>query len=169
MKWLNAGVESAEINLGPQPTAFDWWNAQHQCIGQVYHRLHPSIVDDFADWTERVNKHREHLASSFLSWDDHREAWSRDTFGTNAVRGPDGPAKHLEKEIREFFNETDPEKRKMEVIDIIFLAFDMATRSGMDFHEITGKLHGKLRINQEREWPKSQNPNEPVEHIRNNQ
>lgn len=83
---------------------------------------------------------------------DQRE-WSKETFGPKEHRGPIGPLKHLEKEAKEAYEETDAEKRKEEIADCLFLVFDAAHRAGMTYAELTRVANEKLRKNKGRSWP----------------
>ena len=62
--------------------------------------------------------------------------WSRKTFGTPAERGPVGALKHLEKEAREAYLETDEDKRTEEIADCLILVFDVAQRHGLIYSEL---------------------------------
>lgn len=97
-------------------------------------------------------------------WNAQAE-WSRDTFGSEAVRGPVGPLKHLEKEAREAYEERDPDRRRMEIVDCQFLVFDAARRAGMTLEDLFGMAFKKLEINKARQWSRPSS-NEPVEHVR---
>lgn len=94
--------------------------------------------------------------------------WSQETFGPTEVRGPIGPLKHLEKEAKEAYEETDLEKRKEEIADCLFLTFDAAQRAGMNFNELSDMAFAKLDKNKKRPWPdwRTQDPNEAIEHDR---
>lgn len=168
LRWHSRDAISPYYNCGPQPTQAEWVNAQLCAHAAVYHKIAFRYVHDFYEWAEYQNTQDATCSMRFYDWNMRREAWSRDTFGLNKDRGPDGPIKHLAKETTEFLLETDPEKRKQEAADIIFLAFDAVARMGMSFAEIVEQLERKLSINRERDWPKNQNPNEAVEHVRTN-
>jgi hypothetical protein len=92
--------------------------------------------------------------------------WSQATFGLDSERGCIGPLKHLEKEAREAYTETDREKRHMEIVDCFFLTCDSARRDGMSFDDLLALAWKKLEINKARQWSKPTS-DEPVEHVRN--
>ena len=92
--------------------------------------------------------------------------WSQATFGSDQERGCIGPLKHLEKEAREAYTETDREKRHMEIVDCFFLTCDSARRDGMSFDDLLALAWKKLEINKARQWSKPTS-DEPVEHVRN--
>jgi len=94
--------------------------------------------------------------------------WSAETFGPRERRGPIGPLKHLEKESREAYSETDPEKRKEEIADCLFLVFDAAQRAGMSYSELTRVAMAKLAKNKTRTWPAwhGTEPDTAIEHDR---
>jgi hypothetical protein len=91
--------------------------------------------------------------------------WSEKTFGSRDVRGSTGPLKHLEKEAREAYMETDPQKRRVEIADCLFLVFDAARREGMSYDDLLATVMTKLEVNQSRTWPPA-SADEPVEHVR---
>lgn len=105
------------------------------------------------------------MDSQILDFWKKQAAWSRATFGEDHERGPIGPLKHLEKEAREAYEETDIEKQKMEIVDCLFLVFDAARRSGMGLDGLLHRAFVKLEINQNREWSRPTS-DEPVEHVR---
>lgn len=93
--------------------------------------------------------------------------WSNDTFGPPYLRGPEGPIKHLEKEIKEIKkNPTDIK----EYVDAFFLVLDAARRAGHQPRAFQQACWMKLAENQRRKWPnwKDAALNEPIEHIRGN-
>jgi hypothetical protein len=92
--------------------------------------------------------------------------WSNQTFGTERKRGPVGPLKHLEKEAREAYGESDKTKQQEEIIDCFFLVVDAARRAGLTPETFFYCAFWKLEKNKNREWQKPTTPNEAVEHIR---
>lgn len=104
-------------------------------------------------------------------WNEHAE-WSQATFGTDAERGPIGPAKHLKKEIDEVLEHLEskepigPGKLLEELADCLFLLFDTARRAGFTLAQLTGMAFWKLAKNKTRVWVRSVNPDEPTEHLR---
>lgn len=91
--------------------------------------------------------------------------WSKATFGERELRGPTGPLKHLEKEAKEAYEETDLDKQKIEIADCLFLVFDAAWRAGMTFGDLVDACEAKLEINKASKWPKPTSDG-PVEHDR---
>lgn len=88
--------------------------------------------------------------------------WSQDVFGSDAMRGPVGPLKHLRKEVEEAL--ADPSD-KMEYVDCFFLVIDAARRAGIGPTELLTLAEEKLAINRARKWAKPTS-DEPVEHER---
>lgn len=91
---------------------------------------------------------------------DQRE-WSADTFGPG--RRTLGLTAHIRKELAEI--EADPDDVR-EWIDVIIIAMDGYWRHGGKPEELAEMLEAKQRVNFERAWPKSDNEDEAVEHIR---
>lgn len=88
--------------------------------------------------------------------------WSQATFGKDEVRGPEGPLRHLAKEVQEAL--ADP-KNPEEYADLVFLAFDAARRAGVTYYGLLEAVFLKLKKNKTRQWgPPS--ATEPTEHIR---
>ena len=94
-------------------------------------------------------------------WDDQAE-WSQRTFGSDELRGPLGPLKHLEKEAKEAQEKPDD---LFEYADCLFLIFDAARRAGMTLTQLLSTCEQKLEINKQRKWSKPTDDN-PVEHVR---
>ena len=91
-----------------------------------------------------------------------QKSWSESIFGLDSKRGPEGPLKHLEKEVKEILeNPTD----LLEYVDAFFLIIDATRRAGFNYHEFMSAVEYKLAINKRRKWGKSSS-NDPVEHIR---
>lgn len=91
--------------------------------------------------------------------------WSDKTFGNKFYRGPIGPLKHLEKEVKEAIeNPTDP----MEYADCFLLILDAARRAGIKPMELMKYSKEKLEICKQRKYPElsMDNVNEPIEHLR---
>ena len=99
---------------------------------------------------------------------DRLADWSEETFGPRSHRGPVGPLEHLTKEADEARVESDPERRKEEIADCLFLVFDAAQRAGMSYAELGRVAHAKLRKNAARTWPdwRTADPNKAIEHVR---
>lgn len=105
-------------------------------------------------------------AIDFLDFVERQREWSEVTFGTKAERGPVGPLKHLEKEAKEAYQETDKDKQREEIADCMFLVLDAAWRAEIKFVDLTAACNEKLAKNKLRTWPKPTS-DEPVEHVRN--
>ena len=99
---------------------------------------------------------------SFSDFIAAKTEWSLATFGTIAERGPQGPLKHLKKEIEEILAApTD----LLEYVDGIFLIFDAAMRAGFTYEQILEGCWRKLEINKARQWSKP-SADEPVFHVK---
>lgn len=87
--------------------------------------------------------------------------WSDRTFGVGDHT--EGLLKHIQKEIEEV-REISPYSIT-EWVDIIILAIDGAHRQGYSPMQIASMLIEKQNINANRKYPKITNPDEPTEHI----
>lgn len=107
-------------------------------------------------------------AVNMLDFFEVQRDWSYETFGPPEHRGPIGPLKHLEKEAKEAYEETDEAKRKEEIADCLFLVFDAAHRAGMSYAELTRIASAKLAKNRRRTWPdwRTAPADSPIEHER---
>lgn len=77
--------------------------------------------------------------------------WSRETFGDDGERGPQGPLKHLIKEAEEAMeNPSDPH----EFADCMFLTMDAARRAGHDVNALLFAMAEKLDILKTRSYKK---------------
>lgn len=92
-----------------------------------------------------------------LLMDDLSE-WSQKTFGSDKVRGPVAPLKHLELEVKEAYeayeisgNSQDFEK---EVADCFLLLIDACRRANIPYHGLIRAAHSKLSENKKRKWAK---------------
>ncbi len=95
-------------------------------------------------------------------WNEHAE-WSQATFGTDAVRGPLGALRHLEKEAREAQADiTD----RVEYADCLLLTLDAARRAGMSLDDLLDTAFEKLAVNKQRTWQKPTSDDMPIEHAR---
>ena len=101
-------------------------------------------------------------------WDEEAK-WSRATFGSDEVRGPIGPLKHLAKEVAEVIAELERDGADAEVVmelaDCQFLIFDAARRFGLTHGALFSACFSKLEINKQRKW-NAGSLTEPIEHIR---
>lgn len=97
-----------------------------------------------------------------LLWQRHA-AWSRKTFGADDVRGPEGPLKHLRKEVEEALAQPQD---KHEYADLLLLVMDSARRAGLTSRGLVLAGFEKLAINEQRTWPALTDVNEPVFHER---
>lgn len=91
-----------------------------------------------------------------------RNNWSELTFGNPADRGPEGPLKHLRKEVSEGL---DKPTDLMEYVDMLFLVFDAAWRAGFSYHDLLHGAFAKLAINKKRKWG-TPTKDGIVEHVR---
>jgi hypothetical protein len=121
---------------------------------------------------------------TFEQFWDALAVWSQATFRTDQEQGPQGPLKHLAKEVKEALAECEkcvefasktysfvpgqfpgsPELLK-ECADTLFLVFDITRRAGFTFDQLRVAVNQKLKINMQRRWDKPTS-DEPVEHIR---
>jgi hypothetical protein len=77
--------------------------------------------------------------------------WSRDTFGADDERGPDGPLKHL---IKEALEAMDSPNNPHEFADCMFLTMDAARRAGHDVNALIQAMIEKLQILKSRTYNK---------------
>ena len=127
--------------------------------------------DDLIPLRDRLNETiaRSHGPPENMAtfWDLQAE-WSRATFGPDTKRGPEGPTKHLLKEVQEVLDclsEKDFTNARKELVDCQFLVFDAARRCGMSFLELVALCFEKLEINKKRKWGTA-SMTEAVEHVR---
>lgn len=118
---------------------------------------------------------------SFEEFWGELSVWSQATFGADSVRGPEGPTKHLAKEV--LVELLGMEKWKAENVlsglptqgaclddveeyaDCIFLVFDACRRAGFTCEDLRVAVNRKLKVNKARKWgPPS--ATEPTEHVR---
>lgn len=94
---------------------------------------------------------------------DQHAAWSQETFGSDKERGPEGPLKHMRKEIEEVLaNPTDLQ----EYADLLLLLLDASRRAGIGPYSLIRAGQAKLKINKERTWPKPTGMSDAVEHVK---
>ncbi len=107
-------------------------------------------------------------AVDMLDFFARQKEWSYETFGPPSFKGPKGPLDHLQKEAKEAYEETDPEKQKVEIIDCLFLVFDAAHRAGMSYTDMSRIAMEKLRVNKARKWKdwRGTDPDKCIEHDR---
>lgn len=93
---------------------------------------------------------------------DHAE-WSRDQFGHDLARGPQGPLAHLLKEVRDELIPAPFDQD--EYADALLLILDASRRAGITSDMLIFLASRKLEVNKKRQW---QSPNEDgsVEHVR---
>lgn len=94
-------------------------------------------------------------------WNE-QSRWSQRTFGSDTVRGPIGPLKHLVKEAGEAL--ADPHN-KTEYADCLLLVMDASRRAGVGLEELLVAAWDKLRVNRYRNWPAPTGNDESVEHL----
>lgn len=95
---------------------------------------------------------------------DHGK-WSQDTFGSDSVRGPMGPLKHLEKEAKECQDAIGTNEFREELADCFLLLLDACRRGGVKPMQLVEAALIKMEKNKQRKWPVS-SMNDPVEHIK---
>lgn len=96
--------------------------------------------------------------------------WSNRTFGDRKARGPEGPLKHMLKELLvEFFGmpkarfdeilkeiEANESRHSLydvnEYADLQILVADALFRAGLDWESFMGFAHRKQSVNEERRW-----------------
>jgi hypothetical protein len=120
-------------------------------------------------------------------WKEQGE-WSQKTFGSDSVRGPAGPTRHLAREVlTELLGVPRPsvdrilleeaggpipnyESYKEEFVDCFFLVVDAARRAGFTRERFARALFLKLEKNKARIWPAidPNNLGDAVEHVRGN-
>jgi len=110
-------------------------------------------------------------AVDMLDFFERQQEWSYETFGPPTFKGPKGPLDHLKKEAKEAYEETDEAKRKVEIIDCLFLVFDAAHRAGMSYSEMSRIAIEKLVKNKSRTWPdwRGTDPDKAIEHDRSSE
>ncbi len=94
-------------------------------------------------------------------WDEQAE-WSRSVFGSDQIRGPQGPLKHLAKEVQEVL--ADPTDLE-EYADLMFLVVDATRRADFTYQQLMDACFAKLVKNKSRKWGPA-SLDEPVEHVR---
>lgn len=114
------------------------------------------VVDDIDNYSDIV------VGRMFRELVKQQAHWSRETFGSDAERGPIGPLKHLAKEAVEAQqNPTDPS----EYADCLILTLDASRRAGIGAVALLRHAIAKMAVNKSRAWPKPTS-DEPVEHVR---
>jgi hypothetical protein len=89
--------------------------------------------------------------------------WSATQFGMPDVKGPVGPLRHMEKEVREAIEKPNDIE---EYADILILWLDATWRAGFSMEQVIQAAHNKMKVNRERHWQKIIDPNAPCEHER---
>lgn len=109
--------------------------------------------------------------------------WSRATFGDDLERSPIGPLDHLRKEANEakiewcivrggakFFNDdgNTPELKQFrdELADCLLLLLDASRRGGCKIMQLLEAAKEKMKKNKARTWPKVDDMNSAVEHVK---
>lgn len=108
--------------------------------------------------------------------------WSQATFGSDEVRGPAGPLKHIAREVltellgipRVVVDEAlayarhseELLSRQQEYADLFILILDASRRAKVKPTDLVRLSRQKMIVNKARSWPKSQDPNAEVEHVR---
>lgn len=113
----------------------------------------------------RIGVPHERTALDFVAWAREHVAWSHHTFGPpHEVDRVAGVIAHLREEVDEA--EAAPHDAS-EWADIIILATDAATRSGIMPEKLAEALAEKQRENRERSWPpwRGADPSQPIRHV----
>jgi hypothetical protein len=96
--------------------------------------------------------------------------WSRSVFGSDEVRGPLGPLKHLAKEVQETIqaieNDDPAEEIAKEFADLLILFLDASRRAKYTVPQLVLIALDKMKENRARKWQTPTSPDEPVEHVR---
>jgi len=98
---------------------------------------------------------------NFIEFLDKKEKWSRETFG--AGQRTKGVIAHIQEELKEI--EENPNDL-FEWVDVVLLALDGAWRAGYTSEQIQNALIEKQEINYNRQFPKNDNQNIPIKHIK---
>lgn len=93
---------------------------------------------------------------------DEQAVWSQQTFGTDAVRGPVGPLKHLQREAQEAIDKPDD---PVEYADCLLLTLDASRRAGISALSLLATAYAKLQLCKSREWVPTA-LDEPSRHVR---
>lgn len=91
------------------------------------------------------------LGAKLIDFWNEQSTWSQETFGSDSVRGPQGPIKHIIKECDEVLE--NPKDLK-EYVDIGVLLCDATRRAGFTLEQLVNGMYEKLQENKRREWPK---------------
>jgi hypothetical protein len=103
------------------------------------------------------------LGMRWAEFNSNLAEWSEKTFG-DLRRGPQGPLKHLVKEVQEVLQKPDDLE---EYADCIFLTLDAARRAGFTLDQLMLALEKKLVKNKARTWPPiDYTSDEPKEHVK---
>lgn len=96
---------------------------------------------------------------------DRQRAFSDETFGPGIREA--GVIDHIRKELDEIASAETLEQAVEEWVDVILLAFDGATRTGVPAQEVLDAVLAKQERNERLLWPdwRTQDPNKAIEHI----
>jgi hypothetical protein len=89
------------------------------------------------------------LSNSLHYLNDRLAVWSQKTFGSDAERGPQGPANHLKREAVELAAEPFDET---ECADCLILVLDINRRAGRSLEQLLGAALTKQFTNEGRQW-----------------
>lgn len=109
--------------------------------------------------------------------------WSQATFGSDTVRGPIGPLKHLEKEVKEayeaaqeikaceigisdFTYDKAKEAFQVELADCLLLLLDSMRRGKVKLMDLIRTARKKLEVNKSRKWNTPASETDFAEHVR---
>lgn len=148
------------------PTDRELVNAQSVAVRDVYHKLPQTVLQDFHQYTSEHDTALRNSGHDFISWNSRREEWARDALGIKPGVSHQGTIGHIRKELEELAREKPGSGRaKEEIVDLIFLVFQLATIHGITFAELVSSLEAKLEINIARKWCLN-DPSRPIEHER---
>jgi hypothetical protein len=98
-----------------------------------------------------INSYEHELGVKLIDFWNEQSIWSQETFGSDSVRGPQGPIKHIIKECNEVLE--NPKDLK-EYVDIGVLLCDATRRAGFTLEQLVNGMYDKLQENKSRQWPK---------------
>lgn len=103
------------------------------------------------------------IGKKLLNLIDDQSQWSQETFGSDDIKGPIGALKHLKKEADECLK--DPSDIK-EYVDCLLLILDASRRAGFNIIKLLDAAEDKMVENKLRVWPKIDDMDAFVEHVK---
>lgn len=95
---------------------------------------------------------------------DHK-CWSETVFGSDKLRGPMAPLKHLEKEAVECQQAVGTDHLREELADVFLLWLDACRRASYSIMDMVKAAEEKMVKNKQRTWPEAP-LDEPVMHVK---